>query len=190
MFTTCLCEGHSRISTHYEKNRTVSFFSAKLGTWWKHFISYVTKHHVVFGQPRAYFLTFLLCRPFVNYVTFPVCPDRHVWCSHLNLSCCINLWECYLWKWQHINYKTNSDISRPLCGLGVQLSSLRFSLWKRFRLRELAPIVANLDSTIHRINHYPVDKVSKFWITHGVKAFSDERGKISTQAHTLICIHL
>ena len=130
------------------------------------------------------------CRPFVNHVMSPVCPERHVWCSHLNLSCCINLWECYLWKWQHINYKTNSDISRPLCGLGVQLSSLRFSLWKRFRLRELAPIVAKLDSAIHRINHYSEDRLSKFWITHGVQAFSDEWGKISAQAHTLICIHL
>ena len=61
---------------------------------------------------------------------------------------------------------------------------------KGLKLRELAQIVAKLDSAIHPINHYPVDKWSKFWITHGVQAFSDEWGKISAQAHTLICIHL
>ena len=74
--------------------------------------------------------------------------------------------------------------------LGSSIEQPEIQFMKKIKAKGAAQIVAKLDSAIHRINHYSVDKLSKFWITHGVQAFSDEWGKISAQAHTLICTHL
>ena len=70
------------------------------GTFWGHSVSYIIKHHVVFGQLLGIFLDITVLLEFfgslVDQLMFPICPEGHVRRSNLNFSGCFQLWNCNL----------------------------------------------------------------------------------------------